>query len=214
MIRLRNAFIYCFLISLLLLSVESLAQAVKGESMRMHSISLTKKKKSGTNKINKPLICFVSLHPLEKADKEVESAFCQLKAFSEFQAEFLTMKELVMQSKKTGRFSVIWIHRPDTTALSAVETNGKLVESLTTYVKNGGKLLLTLQAVHYLNVLGYEPLPLKDSTKSCIDDGYGRKLGFHAFREHPLFTGLHGGAYLNRPSKDLTTRTSLTAGGN
>jgi glycogen debranching enzyme len=98
------------------------------------------------------------------------------------------------------------MHRPDTTVLAMAETNPKLVQKLKDYVENGGKLFLTQQAVHYLNVLGFEPEVLQDSTKPCIDDGYGRRLGFHAFREHPLFNGLNGGAYLCRPPTDITTR--------
>ena len=207
MITLRKTFICILLLLLAVFSAEALPQAVKGESMRMHSIKLAGKKSAPDTK-SKLLVGFVSLLPYEKADAEVKQAYDQLKTCKEYAVEYLTTKELEKQSKKTVRFSVIWIHRPDTTSLSVAETNPKLVQSLKLYVENGGKLLFTLQAMHYLNVLGFEPQILQDSTKLCTDDGYGRRLGFHAFREHPLFTGLNGGAYICRPLIDITVRVT------
>ena len=174
----------------------------------MHSIALTRKKDAVAKSNLKPLIGFVNLSPYETADPEIRQAYEQVKAIKEFSTEFITLQDIAKQSKKIGKFSVIWIHRPDTTPFSVSETNEKLVKALRSYVENGGKLLLTLQASHYLNILGFEPLMLRDSTKSCVDGGYGRRLGFHAFREHPLFTGLNGGAYINRPSEDITSRIS------
>ena len=63
-----------------------------------------------------------------------------------------------------------------------------------------------MQAAHLINTLGIETETIQDSTKTCIDDGYGRRLGFHAFREHPLFTGLNGGSYIQKPITDIKTR--------
>ena len=59
---------------------------------------------------------------------------------------------------------------------------------------------------HNLTLLGIESSPLSMRHKTSIDEGYGRKLGFHSFREHPVFKGLHGGAYIYQPEKDLTVR--------
>lgn len=182
------------------------SQSSKGQSIRLHTIPLTKKKEAFAETINKPLIGFVSLESYENADAEIKNAYDQLKAFSEYSAEFLTLKELEKQLKKNGKFSVLWIHRPNISALSAAETDEKLIKSLKSYVESGGKLLLTQQAAHYINVLGLEPMELQDSTKQCADNGNGRRLGFHAFREHPLFTGLNGGSYICRPSMDIGTR--------
>jgi glycogen debranching enzyme len=172
----------------------------------MHAIPLTKKTDTVSRGDQEPLIGFVSLLPLESADPEIKSAFAQLNEFKQYTAQFLTTKELEKQSKKINRFSIIWIHRPDSIPFSDLETNPKMVRLLKSYIENGGKLLLSQQAVHYLNILGFEPKKLQDSTKRCTDDGYGRRLGFHAFREHPLFEGLNGGAYLCRPSIDMTAR--------
>lgn len=154
----------------------------------------------------RPVIGFVNPAPYDRAGQEVRDAYDQLQAFKEFSAEYVTLEEVRKMSKKLSRFAVIWIHRPDTTPPASPETSVKLVQVLKAYVEQGGRLLLTQQAVHYLNVLGYEPQLLQDSTKRCTDDGYGRRLGFHAFRDHPVFTGLNGGVYLCRPKRDITAR--------
>ncbi|MCK9422026.1 MAG: GH116 family glycosyl hydrolase [Bacteroidales bacterium] len=182
------------------------AQSVKGKSMRMHSVSLTKTNPAIKDQQEKPIVGFVSLLPYDQADTGLKSAFDILKNMTDVVPVFITIRELEKQLKRPNRFSILWFHRPDTTAFSVNETSEKLILNLKAWVENGGHLFLTQQAAHYLNILGYESLPLKDSTKSCIDDGYGRKLGFHAFRQHSIFNGLNGGAYINRPVYDLTTR--------
>ncbi|MCX6307073.1 MAG: GH116 family glycosyl hydrolase [Bacteroidetes bacterium] len=182
--------------------------------MRMHSIPLAKKKAADAKPGSKPLVAFVNPLPFEKADAEIKDAYRQLSAFTEFNVEYLTTGELAKQPGKTGQYSAIWIHRPDTLLFGKAENNPKLVQTLKDYVENGGRLLLTLQAVHYLNLLGFETTKLQDSTKRCVDEGYGRRLGFHACREHPLFTGLNGGAYICRPAADITVRVAGLFGDN
>ncbi|MCK9203939.1 MAG: GH116 family glycosyl hydrolase [Bacteroidales bacterium] len=184
------------------------AQSVKGKDMHMHSIPLTSKKSSKAGQAPKPIIAFLSQLPYDQSDIRIKSAFDQLKDFHQDSAVFLTFKQVEKQPKKLSRYFALWIHRPDTTLFTPDESNADLNLALKKYVENGGKLFLTQQAVHYLNILGYEPVPLKDSTKSCIDEGNGRKLGFHAFLYHPLFDGLNGGAYVNRPVVDITTRVA------
>ncbi len=199
----RNIFIYFILFLFVISWTTALPQATKGESIRMHSISLTRKK-AKVNGDNNTLIGFVSLLPYENSSAEVQHAYDLLKSFNKYATEFLTIREFENQSKKNGRFSMVWIHKPDTIPLTSAETKGKLVQAIKTYVENGGRLLLTLQAVHYLNVLGFEAQMLQDSNKLCRDEGNGRRLGFHAFRGHPLFAGLNGGAYICRPLRDTT----------
>ena len=70
MITLRKTFICILLLLLAVFSAEALPQAVKGESMRMHSIKLAGKKSAPDTK-SKLLVGFVSLLPYEKADAEV-----------------------------------------------------------------------------------------------------------------------------------------------
>ncbi|MEI7981665.1 MAG: DUF4960 domain-containing protein, partial [Bacteroidota bacterium] len=195
-------FALCLLEAVMIIHFSGFGQSVKGKSMRMHTVTLTKKEKQAPDQPGIPLIGLVSLLSYGKADTGIISAFKILKNTKDIHAEFLTISDLEGNPKKLNRFSVLWFHRPDTASLQPKEIPDKLITNLKSWTENGGSLFLTQQAVHYLNVLGYEPQALKDSTKSCIDDGYGRKLGFHAFRQHPLFNGLHGGAYLNRPMKD------------
>jgi len=213
MIIFRALFIYCILLVSETFSNGAFPQAGKGESSRMHIIMQAKKTNAVTDTTGRQLLGFVGLVPYEHAGTGIKQAFEMLKSSKEYNAEYITIREFGTNSKKNGRFAVIWIHRPDTTVLSSEETNSKFIKKLRSYVENGGKLLLTDQAVHFLNILGFESTELQDSTKTCIDDGYGRRLGFHAFREHPLFTGLNGGAYISRPTKDLTSRITGFFGG-
>ncbi len=66
---------------------------------------------------------------------------------------------------------------------------------LTKYTTNGGKLILSMEAVRLLNTWQIEPEPIKNKIFDATDKGFGRKVGFHAYREHPLFDQLFGGAY-------------------
>ncbi|MCX6266486.1 MAG: hypothetical protein NTW16_03910 [Bacteroidetes bacterium] len=167
---LANILIYITLGLFTLSSGQALAQSIKGQSMRMHTIPLTKKKEPELVNGKKPLIGFVSLKPYDHADPEMKEAYDLVKTFDKFSVEFLSFKEIEQRSKKNSRFSIIWIHRPDTTAFSAGETNEKLLGSLKSYIENGGKLLLTSQASYYINLLGFEPLIFQDSTKPCADN--------------------------------------------
>jgi len=182
------------------------AQSVKGKSMQMHTIPLTGQNREIKKKGNKPVVGFISRLPYNLSDTGVRCAYDILKNREDITPEFITLRELEKQPGRMGRFSVLWYHRPDTTSLSMDETREKLLKNLKSWIENGGGLFLTQQAVHYLNALGYEGRTLTDSTKVCHDEGYGRKLGFHAFRKHPVFEGLNGGAYINRPVFDITTR--------
>jgi len=184
---------------------ETFAQAVKGQSIRMHTIPLTKKKANVRDADTLPCIGFIAAVPYDKADGETRAAFTFLSAQKNYCCEYLTIRDISRKSKELYRFSSLWLHRQDTSAFSREETNPKLIQLLLSYVENGGNLLLSLEAFRYITIMGLETKIPRDSVKACIDEGYGRKLGFHAFREHPLFTGLNGGAYIQRPQKDFHT---------
>jgi glycogen debranching enzyme len=204
MIAHRKPLITCLL---LLLSIHGILPFAEGQNTSViRSIPVMISSSQKPDQAAKPLVGFVSPLPFAQSAAEVQSAYSFLKSNEEFSIEYLTIRDLEKQGKKLGRFSVLWFHRADTLPLTNAESGEKTVQAVKTYVENGGRLLLTLQAVHYLNALGFEPQPLTDSTKTCIDDGNGRKLGFHAFREHPVFEGLNGGAYVNRPVVDIATR--------
>jgi len=184
------------------------AQTVKGQNLRTHSIRLSKKKVKNDTSDSIPLIGFLSLHPYIESSEMIKNAYDFLRTGNENRVEFICYKDLRKKVKSMNRYSAIWIHRPDTTDLSSEETNHGLLLALRSYIEHGGKLLLTQQAFHYINKLGLESELPQDSTKRCIDDGDGRRLGVHAFRDHPLFNQLNGGAYLLRPHRDITTRIS------
>jgi len=190
------------------------AQTIKGHSIQTHSISLEKKIVKNTDSDSIPLIGFASPYPYLESSTAIKCAFDHLTTEKGFKVEYVSFKNLIKHGKSINRYSVLWIHRPDTTDLSDEETNPKIIIALQSFLEHGGKLLLTQQAFHYINNLGLESEIPKDSTKRCIDDGYGRKLGFHAFRDHPLFNQMNGGAYILRPQRDMTTRISGFFGNN
>lgn len=84
-------------------------------------------------------------------------------------------------------------HRMDTVALSDMEMAAKDV--LLPYVNGGGHLLLTMSGVTLMNGWGVEPEPIVLKYEDGVDHGFGRPLGFHGYREHPIYEGLFGGAY-------------------
>ena len=141
---------------------------------------------------------FLTSEYLEANDTEVEAAFNFLQSNNKFNAEKLYFSD-VTEPEKLERFDVIWYHFADTSETDYPEL---FTDILYQYVGNGGNLLLTLNAFNFINELGIEPNPPETRYKKCKDTGYGRKLGLHAFRSHPVFEGLNGGAYIFKPIKD------------
>ena len=101
-------------------------------------------------------------------------------------------------------FDVVWFHRPDSSDFSEVEKG--LGSTLLSYVESGGKLILSMDAVRLLNELGVESVPISEWTYDAVDYGFGRKVGFHSFRSHPLFDGMNGGSYVWHGHKDNKCR--------
>lgn len=95
----------------------------------------------------------------------------------------------------------VYYHRPDSAALGSDEQQARLL--LLPYVKQGGRLLLTMEAVRLLNQWSVEPTPVEPVMQNAADAG----LGFHAYREHPLFEGLNGGAYVWKSKNNNQVRT-------
>ncbi len=137
---------------------------------------------------------------------EVKAAYQFLKNQPNLSVSTVSYDDILNSQLSTQQFSILWIHRPDSSELSNQETNEKFIRALQSYVKNGGRLFLTLDAMKYLNALGFEKVKPQVSYADAIDDGYGRKLGFHSFRSHPIFNGLNGGAYIFNPTTDMRTR--------
>ncbi len=150
---------------------------------------------------------FLSERDYRGADLETKAAYDFLKGYyQEIKPEYLTFFNVSNDLSVLYNFDVIWIHRPDTFDLSAKEMNPNLLESMGEFVKSGGGLLLTLDGMKFLKALDYEPVPLQVKWKKAEDQGYGRKLGLHSFRHHPLFEKLHGGAYIYKPVMDIDVR--------
>jgi len=151
-------------------------------------------------------ILMVGQVPLTVADTELLAAMKFVKKSDGYSLKYRTFQELKKHPKLLQEASVIWFHRSDSSQFSSDESDPKVIKQLREYIDNGGRLLLTLDAFPYLNLLGIETTIPSVRYKSSVDEGYGRKLGFHAYREHPLFNGLNGGAYIYKPTRDLTVR--------
>ncbi len=124
--------------------------------------------------------------------------------------EFLKDKKAVLISagdinspEDLKTYDVLWFHYLDSTFTLS---NKRAINALKNYLNGGGKILLTLEAFRAINDLGIESKAVETRNKKAEDSGYGRKLGLHAFRSHPVFEGLNGGAYIFKPSNDTTVR--------
>ena len=66
--------------------------------------------------------------------------------------------------------------------------------------------MLTMDGVRLLNEWGVEPQQLEVEYQDATDYGSGRAVGFHGYREHPIYDGLHGGAYVWKATVDNFAR--------
>lgn len=110
-----------------------------------------------------------------------------------------------MKARSLQGASVVIYHRSDSAAITPQEID--LKKELLAYVKKGGSLLLTMDGVNLMNQWGIEPEPLQIEYQDATDSGFGRAVGFHGYREHPVYDGLHGGAYTWKATVDHFART-------
>ncbi len=127
---------------------------------------------------------------------ELDSAFNFLRSEKSFSVQPIAFSEISDQPQILNNFKVLWFHKPDTLSFSSDEINGKVITGINNFVKKGGGLFLTLDAFNYINTLGIETEKPQVRYFKAEDQGYGRKVGLHSFRSHPVFSGLHGGAYI------------------
>jgi glycogen debranching enzyme len=201
--------IICFLFFCIsILPGKGNCQATKGQTFRTHTFNLTSGKTTGSIPDSVVRIAFINKEPFLKMDKESRSAFEFLKTIKGYNPGYLTFEEIRSKPKLLDSYKIIWFHRQDTSQFSASEREPKVVKAILSFLNKGGNLLLTLDAFHYINTLGIEPIVPTDSIKSSIDEGYGRKLGFHSFLDHPVFDGMFGGAYVMVPLKDTAFRVT------
>ncbi len=105
-----------------------------------------------------------------------------------------------------SRFDILWYHQDDSSDVSERLNNIRVNDSIKTFLTNGGNLLLTLDGMKYLEDLRMELSPIDTASVQLKDNGFGRKHGLHSYKSHPVFKGLHGGAYLLNPEKDTALR--------
>jgi len=197
----------------LILNQTSVCQGIKGQNTRRHTIRLTrpaqpdvKTRPEDSALIQKKQILFIGHHPEQILDPELKAAISFCETLPGYQVTYIPFSGIIRNTTSLDQYSLIWFHRTDTTAFSAEEVDPEVIRRLNAYLENGGKMLLTLDAFRYINPLGLETVIPAVKSKPCIDNGYGRNLGFHAFRDHALFSGLNGGAYILKPRKDMTVR--------
>jgi len=186
--------------------VRLVGQSAKGQSIRMHTIPLTRKKTGGGSSESKPIIAFLNPVGYEQSTKETQLAFNFLKSIPDFDSEYMTYHDFLKKARQSEKSLLVWMHCPENSSAPDSGMDIRLISLLKKYVDNGGRIFLTNRAVHYLNIIGFESVSLSDSIKLCKDEGYGRRLGIHSFRNHPVFAGLNEGTYLLRPAVDITTR--------
>ena len=109
-------------------------------------------------------------------------------------------------------YDLIWWHRSDTSDITPLEQS--VAPAFIHYMENGGKVVLSMDAVRLGNAWGLEPNPVEISSWDAEDSGFGRKMGYHSFRSHPLFDGMHGGAYVWHGHEDNRCRVLGYSGTN
>lgn len=140
-------------------------------------------------------------------DSELTAAYEFLKSNTNFEVKLISFEQVKDNPEVLNGLKVLWFHKPDTSDFSGLEINQDVISSINKFINKGGGLFLTLDAFRYINTLGLEKEVPQVRYEEAKDEGYGRKLGLHALRSHPVFTGLFGGAYIWDAYKDNIART-------
>lgn len=134
--------------------------------------------------------------------QEVEKIESLLKTFPNTTYSVVSLKDL--NQTKLKNFTHIWIHKTIVNTPTQDEVNSG--KAITEFVKNGGNLFLSREAVTLLNIWQIEKQPFQVETDTVRDDGFGRPVGFHTFKSHPLFAGMNGGVYPSKAFEDHIVR--------
>lgn len=110
-----------------------------------------------------------------------------------------------LNAASLSKVSVVIYHRSDSAETTAQEIGLKKI--LLPYLNKGGALLLAMDGVKLMNNWDIEPEKLQIEYQNAADRGFGRAVGFHGYREHPIYDGLHGGAYIWKATVDNQART-------
>ena len=176
-------------------------QTIKGKSIQTHTIKLSSKKNRDQPGSRQP-VAFLSDQDYALSDTSVKAFFSFLQHQPGLQCEYVTAAGLSKHPSLLRNYNTVVYMKTGKGAIPAGLKETKTKEAFREFFDKGGNMLLSGFAIHYLNDLGLETIVPSDSIKACNDDGYGRKLGFHAFIGHPVFRGMNGGAYILRPMKD------------
>lgn len=117
-----------------------------------------------------------------------------------------------LTAEKLSNINTLIYHRSDSSNIEQAEL--ALKEVILPFVEKGGGLLLTMESVRLLNLWGIEPQPLEVEYQEAKDYGHGRAVGYHGYREHPIYEGLFGGAYVWKAWEDHEARTLGFSGEN
>ncbi len=159
-----------------------------------------------SNQKRKITIGFLTSKNNWKNNSELLAAFKFLKSDKNFQVKQISFDQIKNHPQILNKINVLWFHRPDSTNFSSDEISPEVDSLIKKFINSGGGLFLTLDAFRYINTLGFETETPQVKYEEAKDEGYGRKLGLHALRSHPVFTDLHGGAYIWDAHKDNVAR--------
>lgn len=137
---------------------------------------------------------------------ETEAAIEFLQQNQELSPKVFTFDQLSKSAEILDAIDVLWFHRVDSSAIPDSNREPHILSSVKDFVRKGGNLLLTQDAFPYLVDLGLETKRPQVRYVEARDSGYGRKIGLHAFRQHPVFDGLFGGANIYNPYQDVQCR--------
>jgi len=142
---------------------------------------------------------------ITNSQKELVSEVTALKTMLENHSDEIDCQVLPLAHLSDMKnFDVVWFQRLDSSEISLQEIKAR--KTIIDYVSKGGKLILSMDAVRLLNAWGIESQEMQIKHFNVVDEGFGRKVGFHAFREHPVFDKMFGGAYTWHGKKDNTCR--------
>lgn len=105
---------------------------------------------------------------------------------------------------KIKNIDALWYHRTDTLPFTNSELEAGTV--IKQFVANGGSLFLSMEAFPLINKWGIEPVSPSLQQDTVVDEGFGRPLGFHSFKDHPVFDGLLGGVYTSKQKENHVVR--------
>lgn len=151
-------------------------------------------------------IAVLDLNNSFSKDSELQSIKNLVQQTKDYKIALINKNQILNSKFSILNYPLLWIHRADSTEFKKEETDPGVISKLKNYLNDGGKLFITLEAMKYLNLLGIETEKPTVQYADAIDDGYGRKLGLHSFRTHPIFNELNGGVYMFNPTVDMKTR--------